>query len=325
MRIRDMKTKTLIFFTLLTVIISGCATSVRVRTMRTSVTPDGRQILPVQIESPEKEYRVGEKFIYAVTYLGIGIGEAVLHVKEITTIKNREVYHIEFRAYTNKFFSAIYRVEDVVHSYVDVEKLHSLRFEKNLREGMYRADEVMEYDQENHTAVYSNGKVTKHLELAEDAQDALSAIYYFRLQDIVVGMPLIYNVNADEKNYRMTFEVLRAGTVSISGMETFPAVLIEPKARLKGIFTRKGRAWVWFSADSRRIPLVIKVKFALGTVNTYLKRIEEELPKAEGEEPSVSEAVTGEKKPNIIIGSVKGLVSWIKNGLYKLFVAPFKK
>ena len=322
MRIREFKNGFQPFLILILIMTAGCATSVRIRTIDSVSLKNGTQHFPVPIESPEKSYRLGERLSYNVRYMGINVGEVVAHVKGITSLNDREVYQIELRARTNKFFSPIFRVDDVIRTYVDTEQMYPLRFEKKIREGLYRAEETMDYDHINHTAIYSNGEVTKTMELAEGSQDALSAMYHFRFQDISVGTPVVYNVNADEKNYRLEARVIRAGVVTLPRLGSFTAIMVEPRAEHNGDPVKKGKAWAWFSADTRRVPLLVKVKSFIGTVNVYLKGIEE-VNSGVADADQLEEAVLPEENaPPVWRTGLKKVGSGIGSTAKKLFRNP---
>jgi len=51
--------------------------------------------------------------------------------------------------------------------------------------------------------------------------------------------------------------------VNVANQGIFDAFLVEPLAKFKGIFLRKGKLWIWFSSDARRLPLVVKTKIPI--------------------------------------------------------------
>ena len=224
--------------------------------------------LEVHILPANKSLRVGERYTYLVRWMGIPIGYASLHVKEIVKLNGREAYHIIAEAESNEFLSKFYRVKDVVHTYIDKEELYSVRFEKYQYEGGYRSEEIIEFDQNNHRATYKSllNKSTKEFEISEKVQDAASCFYYFRLLDVEVGKSYFLDVNCDEKNWKLEVRVLEAKPVELRKVGVINAFVVEPYPKFKGFFVKRGRVWAYFSADGRRVPLLFKMQSPWGIV-----------------------------------------------------------
>ena len=228
-------------------------------------------------EQPSPKLHVGEKLTYKISYLGLKVGEAVSEIKEITMINGREAYHIEVRVRSHPVIDLVYKVRDVHHSYIDVEHLHSLRYEKILREGRYRADEVMTYDQENHTAHYLSRRngTEKEMFIPKNVQDQLSCGFYFRTLNFGEEETVSIPVNADEKNWVLKVELKKKDKMKIRGVGRFEVLKAYPKIEFEGLFVKKGRITGWVSMDKRRIPVKMKVKVPiLGSVVVKLKAYE---------------------------------------------------
>ena len=194
-------------------------------------------------------------------------------MKEIIPIRGRPAYHIVVNVRSAPILDWIYKVRDVHHSYIDIEKLHSLRYEKILREGRYRADEVMEYDQDNHKATYFSrlNKSRKEMLIPPNVQDQLSCGYWFRLQDIQPHSKIYIPVNADEKNWDLEVKILGNTKVELPQWGQREAMEIEPEIRFQGIFVKRGKIRGWIGLDERKIPLKMKVKIPiLGSVSASL-------------------------------------------------------
>lgn len=264
--------------------ISGCSTieSSGIKNIAVEIEHEEK----LEVKPPLKMLRLGEKLTYGIYWLGIPVGTAVFNVKEISTLNGRRAYHIISTARSNKFCSTFYKVNDEIHTYIDEEKLHPLRFEKHLREGAYRVDEVVEYDQINHMASYKSKRQIKKkqtlkdikMPIPEDAQDPFSCLYYFRSLDeklLKEGQVVFMKVNTEGKNWDMEAEILKMERMELVGMGEYDAFLIEPKAKFEGIFVRKGRMWIWFSADERRLPLILRTKVpVVGSIYAVLEKEE---------------------------------------------------
>ena len=230
----------------------------------------------IEIAPARKTLRVGEKFTYGVYWMGVNVGEGILEVKELVNIDGREAYHVVGTARTNEFLSAIYKVEDVVHSYIDKEKLCSLKFEKYQREGKYKSDEVVIYDQNKHKGYYESllSKQKKEFDIPDRVHDIPSAFYYFRTLDVAPNSKVTLDVNADEKNWKVDMNVLQAENLEILRRGVHKVFCVEPRAPFKGVISRRGKAYVYFSADENRVPLLIKIRVPFGIVTGVLEKTE---------------------------------------------------
>jgi len=226
------------------------------------------------VAKPSKQFRVGETLEYDVRWMGIGVGTGILQVKEIVPIEGKNSYHFVVTTRSNRFLSTFYPVEDAIHSYVDVETLLPYKFRKIQREGRYRADEEMVYDQTSHQATYhsfrNNSK--KEMEIPPNVQDSLSTLFYFRTLPLEIGKSVFIDVNADEKNWRLEIKLLKSGLLKLFAKKEVPALLTEPLAKFHGIFIRKGRMQIWFSLDEKRTPLYMKASVPFGVVEVVLKK-----------------------------------------------------
>lgn len=222
---------------------------------------------------PQKKLVVGESLVYSVRWLGLEVGRGEAEVKEIVEIRGRKAYHIIVNVRSAPILDWIYKVRDVHHSYIDVERFHSLRYEKILKEGHYRADEVMEYDQEQHVGRYYSRKnqSRKEMLIPPDVQDQLSCGFWFRLQEIHPGSRIFIPVNADEKNWDLEVKVLNPTEVRVPALGAVKALEVEPEIQFQGIFVKRGKIRGWMGLDEQRIPLKMRVKIPiLGSISAVL-------------------------------------------------------
>jgi len=225
------------------------------------------------VQKPAAHFFTGEKLTYKISYLGMTVGEAEAEITGLETLRGRPVYHIVVRVKSHPVIDLLYKVRDEHHTWIDAEKLHSLRYEKKLQEGRYRAHEVMTYDQEAHTALYQSlsNQSEKEMLISKDVQDQLSCGYFFRTLEVQPETTVTLPVNADEKNWDLEIRLLKAAPLEIEGVGRFQALEAEPLIKFQGIFVKRGKIRGWISLDERRIPLMMKVKVpVLGSVTARL-------------------------------------------------------
>lgn len=220
-----------------------------------------------------------EKLTYDVRWLGLRVGTLTTSIIGTKSFKGRNVYILEATIKTNAFLSKIYKIEDRFLSYVDVEKLYTLRHEVYRRDGSYKKDAITDFDQSGHKAYFKNflDKSEKNFDIPAGVQDILSACYYFMLLPLKVGNKVEYYVCNNEKNYQFFGLVQSKALIRLPvfGRKAVEAFLIEPYAKLKGKKVDKGNVRAYFSCEKRRIPLVATVKGPIFTeVSISLSKIE---------------------------------------------------
>ena len=213
-------------------------------------------------EKPAAKIFLGEKIKFEVSYLGITVGEAESEVKEIVKVNGRDTYHIEINVRSRAILDWIYKVRDTHHTYIDVERFHSLRCEKKIKEGSYWTDESMDYNQDEHIGRFYSRKDNsrKEMFIPQNVQDQISCCYWLRLQDLKPDSKIMIPVNADEKNWDLEVVTHGVKEMKIDPVGVFQAVEVEPIILFEGFFVRRGKVHGWMSMDERRIPLVMKVK-----------------------------------------------------------------
>jgi len=228
----------------------------------------------VAIAPPALQVQVGERLSFHGRWFGIPVGHGWIEVKSQTKLNGRPVYLIEAEGHSNDFLSTFYPIHDVLRSYVEVDTLRPVQFEKYQREGTYRADEIVTFDYDRLTATYRsllNGSV-KEIPIPPDVQDIISAFYWLRLQSVDAARAIPMQIYSDEKVYHADIQPLRTVTLELRRRGTFSCLVIEPVSRLRGILVKRGRMWVYVTADARRLPVFVKIATPWGPITGVLDR-----------------------------------------------------
>lgn len=212
----------------------------------------------------------GEVFTYSVEYGFINAGKAFLAVVGIDTLSGIPSYHVRSRAESNPTFSTFFRVDDRVDSFIDVYGLSTLRMEKHLREGSYRKDLEADFDTGKSLAYYADGDT---VELIPDANDALGALYRLRTLELAVGKVIAIPSHDNKKNYPLEIRVLRKERIKVPAGR-FSCYVLEPYLKDEGIFKAKGKMNIWVTDDERMMPVLVRTKVIIGSVNAKLEEYE---------------------------------------------------
>lgn len=189
-----------------------------------------------------------------------------MQVQNIQRLDGHRVYRIVSKAESNSFVSKFYKVRDRAESYVDAESLFSRRFVKHLREGSYKQDTEIRFDQDARKAVYADGKT---FDVAARVHDVLSAFYYVRTLPLPDGATVVIPTHDNKKSYEMEVRVLRREKIEVPA-GTFQCVVVEPLLKSEGVFRSQGSIYVWLSDDERRIPVLVKSKVPIGSISVSL-------------------------------------------------------
>ena len=226
-------------------------------------------VLPaVKIKSRKvnyKEFATGEKFEFAVQYLGITAATATFEIKEKVKVEGKPAYRLVSNAKVVPVLAAVYRVDDTVESLIDIEGLYSRKLYKKLLEGNYENETTQYYDQNN--GLVKEGD--KLYNIPEFCQDILSAFYFFRAHQLSVGRNIDIAVYADGKVNKLTASVLRKEKIRIP-LGRYEAYAVRPFMNFESIFRQEGEVTVWVSVEEPHIPLMMKSKAFVGSINAVL-------------------------------------------------------
>lgn len=233
-----------------------------------------------------KAFDVGEKLTFDVRYGFITAGHATMQVQNKIVVRDSfPAYQILSTARSTKTFDLFFKVRDSVESVLDTRGIFSWGFKKSLREGAYKFDLLVDYDQlygkayiemiryHNDEPLRIRKKEEFELKVPKYVIDILGAFYYVRTQRLRVGDP-IYITNHDNKNiYKLKVIIQRREQVKVRAGK-FNCIVVQPQLKGDAIFKQKGKLWVWLTDDELKIPVQMKSKAFIGSVVTELAKIE---------------------------------------------------
>ena len=214
----------------------------------------------------EVPFGEGELFTYAIQYGLIYAGEATLEIRNIAVLDSAKAYHVISTARTSSAFDHVFKVRDRHDSFVDYDNLFSLSFEKHLREGKFKRDEKVIFDQKNHVAIYPD----KRVPIAPNTQDFLSAVYYARTLPLEVGQAIAMANHTGGKNYPIYVKVLRRERIKVPAGE-FDCLVVEPILQTSSLFEQKGKLTIWITDDTVKMPVLLRSKVVIGAFEAVLK------------------------------------------------------
>ena len=240
----------------------------------TVLAPPVLAVAPPALNSPSAmaqglPFGPGESLRFSIEYGVIKAGSAWLEVAQMETYRGRACYHLVSRAESNDFMSKIYKVRDRIDSLIDSEGLYSYRYRKRLREGSYNKDYDAAYDPAAGKVKYSDGKT---FDMTPWSKDGLAAFYYVRFVPLEVGKDVVIPHHSDQATADIIVKVQGKETIDTPAGK-FNCIVIEPVMSAGGIFKNSGRMTIWVTDDARRIPVLMKSKIPVGSIDAVLQEI----------------------------------------------------
>ena len=217
-------------------------------------------------------FPANEKLNFDVAWEFIVVGTASMEIRGIEIINSRPAYHIYTEARSMPFFDVFYKVRNTNESWIDTESLCSLKYAAVSDEKDNRKIETELFDQANHTFLIL-GK-NKSGTVPPWVQDVLSSLYYIRTRNLIVGQEYVLDAQSGDGRGRLKSRCSKKEKISVPA-GTFECYVVEPSIREgAGIFQQKGKLSVWLTADSRKIPVLMRSEIAVGSIEARLKSME---------------------------------------------------
>jgi hypothetical protein len=216
----------------------------------------------------------GERMVFSIGYGPVNAGEGILEVLGTTEYKGHTCYHIQSKANSNRFFSSFYKVRDKVTSFIDVETLYSRYFNKRLREGDYKKNVEIDFDHLAEVARYSNGETYP---ISSGVQDVLSAFFYVRNLDLEPGKVFDVLAHSSRRTYDLKVIIHGKERVEVDA-GTWDCFVVEPIIEGEGLFKHEGKMTLYITDDAHRIPVLIKTKVPVGSIDVELKEYKPGVP-----------------------------------------------
>lgn len=218
-----------------------------------------------------RPFAVGERLTFALSWLGVRAGTAVLEVAELPPVHGKPALRLLTTATSSPVVTKFYPVDNRVESQVDAETLLPHRMLFRRREGKRHNDFDVTFDHAKEVVTVVKDGVTEQLPLPPQTFDSISCLYYVRtLPSLTPGVSTVFNVHHDKKIYKL--EVRVEGVEKIKGpggtVETVKILAIMP---FQGIFLNEGNIQVWVTNDARRVPVMMKAKVVIGSVVARLE------------------------------------------------------
>lgn len=208
-------------------------------------------------------FGAGERMEYSVKFGMFKAGTGYVEVLGRDTVRGREAWHTRFRV---KGGVPMYRVDDVLESWIDTDCFQSLRFVQQLDErGKTRE---RRYEMYPERLVFTENDKPEERSAPRPLDDG-SFFFFVRTQDLVVGQTYEYAQYFRPDRNPVVIRVIGRERVTVPA-GTFDAIVLQPMIKTKGIFSEKGEARIWLTDDAARMMVKMTAKVAFGTLTMSL-------------------------------------------------------
>lgn len=232
-----------------------------------------RSLSPLRAPQPGFGFPLNQTLNYTVDWRVFPAGVVSFHQQ---AVGNQE--HVSVTADTIGAVNLLFRVTDRFQSSFNRETGCSEDFSKQLVEGRRRVNSDMAFDYAQGRAVVTEKNLVsrinqhKQVPIPPCATDSLSAIFYAASQPMTVGQSFQFPLADATRTVLVTMKVEDHEEVKTPA-GTFQTVRVEPTADA-GVVKNRGNIWIWYSDDSRHIPVQMRARLFWGTITFRLTSIE---------------------------------------------------
>ncbi len=208
----------------------------------------------------------GERMEYQVRLGRFSVGQGHMEVHGLDLVRGHRAYHVSMGVSGGV---PLARVNNLLQSWIDVEKLTSHRFiqdQNEVRTKRFRQFEF--YPDERRWERTDNGEEG---ELPTDLPlDDISFVYYVRSLPLVVGETYTLDRYFQEDGNPVVVRVLRRDRIEVPA-GTFNTIVVQPIIQTRGLFGEGGEAEIHFSDDDRRLLVQMRSRIpVIGSLSLHL-------------------------------------------------------
>ena len=223
-------------------------------------------------------FQAGEWLRFKLSYSGwMKAGNATLEVSE-STYKDKPVYKVIGKGWTTGAIKWFFKVEDHYESHFDKLTGRPYRFIRNIDEGGYTKNRIVDFDYTQNKALITdlkeNTKSTQDIE--PNIQDLVSAYYYLRnnfdSESIKEGNVVKLNIFFDSELFLFKLKYLGRETINTK-FGKIKCMKFRPYVMAGRVFKEEESLTLWVTADKNKIPVKIKADLRVGSLRADLEAL----------------------------------------------------
>lgn len=219
-----------------------------------------------------------EKMEIDIRYFGVTAGKVILHTLEDNKeVNGRPTFHFQVILKSAPFYSYIYRLDDLLNVYVDMDDFKPIKYSLVQDESKQQVQDLQLFDHEKNLTQFwykrlkegKEKKEYKKMETPEYMLDSLSPLFFFRGLDLSIGKKYEFPIITRAKMWVLKAEVAAHEKIRI-GKKTYDAIKMKAETRYPGVLKKRGDINFWYSNDDKRKILKFEAKIKIGTVEGVL-------------------------------------------------------
>jgi hypothetical protein len=231
--------------------------------------------LAATAQKPRKAYKAGEWLKFRIHYGLLNASYATLHLKS-EQIDGQPVYHVVGKGKTTGFASIFFKVDDTYESYFGKETGKPYKFIRNIDEGGYTKNIIIDFDHQENNALLNDLKNNKKFNFAigDGIQDLISAAYYlrnnYRADDLkeneTIEMDMLFDDDGVFK-FKLKYlgkEILKTKFGKVECLK------FRPYVQSGRVFKEQESLSLWVSNDYNKIPIRIQADLRVGSIKADL-------------------------------------------------------
>ncbi|MDH3479147.1 MAG: DUF3108 domain-containing protein [Gemmatimonadota bacterium] len=220
-----------------------------------------------------RRFPVGETLVYDARFGILTLGEGLMHVAGIDTIRGAPSLHVVFRLRGGSFF---YRLDDRMDSWIGIDDFASRRFIQDFREG--NSERYTAYEIFPDSGYYSQNGTDSVFPTSAAPLDDAAFFYFVRTVPLEVGERYEFERYFRPDRNPVVLEVLGRDTLDLPAGR-FPTIVVRPVIQGRGILEEAKEPRMWLTDDARRLMVQLKLKFAsIATITLRLREIRDTPP-----------------------------------------------
>jgi len=229
------------------------------------------------LDSGARPWRAGESLAWDVDVMGIATAGTIS-----ASVDRRagDLIPVRVKVKNTSVFAKVRRIRGVASSWIDVRTLMPQRYRDETDEdGLRRTTEVRFDEGKAHLRLawsFGERRGVREVKRTGEAMDLVSLVYYLRAAKLKTGQPFCVDLVANRRYWRLEGELAEGHEQVDTPAGTFRALRVDAiltrTATPEDPSVRSRPLHLWFSDDSRRVPVAAVTEVDLGPVRALLAR-----------------------------------------------------
>ena len=199
------------------------------------------------------------------------LAQVTMETETMKTSKNTFL-HLSCQAATYSKWDSFFKIRDLYESYVNPTTLKPSLYKRNIFEGGFTKTEKYIFKSDGRTVASTskrknNPETNRTFTVGNSTQDIVTLIYKLRTVDFqnfkkdqIKSLALVF----DEKEIPVVVKFMGKETLSVGNLGTKECYKIAIGAKTQ-VLKGKDKNIIWLTADTKKIPALIKFSIPVGT------------------------------------------------------------